>query len=203
MTPTQDIHGHVCEHRHFNSWRLHLLSPEKLPELSSIRTLVIGEGARFGSDMGESPAACERSIDPRVVFGLLGKMPCLEVLDVRYIYDRMPYPYEADVNRHHSRPFEGPRRDGRIDAAKTTAEVGGRRVLKHVTILFGDIEALFRMDQSVALPDLVSPSTFDPLSTALRVYSQQLVSLELLGCVDQTLFWPGDGEDGTEPFWHG
>ncbi|KAG4439138.1 hypothetical protein IFR05_005375 [Cadophora sp. M221] len=113
----------------------------------------------------------------------------------------MPYPYEVDVNRHHNRPFEGPRRDGRIDAARAMEEAGGRGMLKHVAIRFGDIESLLRMNQSVALPDLVSPLIFDPLSAALRVYSQQLVSLELLGCVDQTLFWPGEREVGIEPFW--
>ncbi|KAG4416703.1 hypothetical protein IFR04_010162 [Cadophora malorum] len=70
ITPSQPIHGHICEHRRFSSWKLHLLTPSSLPCLSSIRALFIGDDAIFYTYLFESPSACERHIDPSVVFQL-------------------------------------------------------------------------------------------------------------------------------------
>ncbi|PVH74835.1 hypothetical protein DL98DRAFT_518992 [Cadophora sp. DSE1049] len=203
ITPAQNIHGHICEHRRFSSWNLHLLTPDSLPQLSSIRTLIIGEDASFWTYMFESQSACERPIDPCVVFQLVGKMPCLETLDVRYLYEGLQYPYEAEVNRHHSRVWEGPRRDGRVDAAEVMGRLGGgaRGALKNMVVRFGSVDAWLSLDQGIAMPDLCSPFTYDPLSAALRIYSQNLVTLEIQGVVDQTLFWPVQEDGGSIPFW--
>ena len=64
-TPYQhDNNIQHCDHRRYHSWRLHLLKPHTLPELSSIQSLVIGEKSRFGSG---SSCRYERPLDLRVV----------------------------------------------------------------------------------------------------------------------------------------
>lgn len=46
--PTTDVDpGSFCYHRAFVSWKVHLLSPENLPVLSSIRSLRFENGAPF------------------------------------------------------------------------------------------------------------------------------------------------------------
>lgn len=201
ITPTVPIHGHICEHRRFSSWKLHLLNLSNLPSLSSIRTLVIGDDAIFYTYMFESPSACERPIDPSVVFQLASKLPNLETLDVRYLHEGIQYPYEAEVNRHHSRVWEGPRRDGRWDAARVMGDLGAGERLRNLVVRFGEVKAFVHLDQGVAMPDLCCSAGYDPLSKALRVYSGNLVTLEVQGVVDQTLFWPVEEEGESRPFW--
>ncbi|KAH7419634.1 hypothetical protein BKA64DRAFT_699660 [Cadophora sp. MPI-SDFR-AT-0126] len=132
---------------------------------------------------------------------MASKMPGLMTLDVKYLFEGMQYPYTAEVNRHHSRVWEGPRRDGRWDAAAMMVRLGVGVALKNLVIRFGTLGAMVQLDQGVALPDLVMSLTSDPLSAALRVYSQNLFTWEVLGVVDQTLFWPGEDEGGSMPFW--
>ena len=202
ITPSQPIHGHICEHRRFSSWKLHLLNPLNLTSLYSIRSLVIGDDAIFYTSMFESPSACERPIDPSVVFQLASKLPNLETLDVRYLYEGIQYPYEAEVNRHHSRVWEGTRRDGRWDAARVMGQLGAGKGLKSLVIRFGELKSFVHIDQRVAMPDLCCLAGYDLLSAALREYSWNLVTLEVQGVVDQTLFWPVDEEEGaSRPFW--
>jgi hypothetical protein len=62
-----------CDHRRYNSWRLRIVNPQTLPELSSIRTLIIGE-VRFWSDFN---CRYERTLDLRIVPDLISKLLAL------------------------------------------------------------------------------------------------------------------------------
>jgi hypothetical protein len=47
-----------------------------------------------------------------------------------------------------------------------------------------------------------SRMSYDPLSTALRVFSQNLTSMHLTACVDSTIFWPSPHEtNAVTPQW--
>lgn len=58
------------------------------------------------------------------------------------------------------------------------------------------------MDQFRSLPDLVWPSLWDPLSSAIRTLSQGLQALQFRVCAECNLFWPYVEEvDVTIPSW--
>jgi len=137
--------------------------------------------------MYEAPRFCERPFDLRVVFDLVSKLPSLITLDCPYIHERLPYPYEHAVNTHYSRPWEGPRRDTRHDFVNSTP-TESHPTLKKVKINFGEVEQLVHLDQRKPLPDLVMPLAYDPLSSALRIFSQELC-LSISWFVETVLFF--------------
>ncbi|KAI9778755.1 MAG: hypothetical protein M1816_003908 [Peltula sp. TS41687] len=203
QTPHQrDNNIQHCDHRRYHSWRLHLLNSQTLPELSSIRTLTIGEKSRYWSDFS---CRYERPLDLRVVVDLVSKLPNLEALDCLYLHDRFPFPYEDAVIRHFTRPWEGPRRDSRRDFGKAmeTHAAALPAKLKSAKLHFGNVDELGDdMDQSKPIPDLVKPLSYDSLSSALRVFSQHLTELDLRICADSSLFWPSSQEaHATPPSW--
>jgi hypothetical protein len=55
------------------------------------------------------------------------------------------------------------------------------------------------MDQSKPLPNLIKPLSYDPFSSALRLFSQHLTHLDLRICTDSTLFWPSSSESAAGP----
>ncbi len=197
-TPCQRDNGmQHCDHRRYHSWRLHLLNPQSLPKLSSIRTLVIGEECRYWSDFS---CRYERPLDLRVAVDLVSQLPNLETLNCAYLNDHFPYPYEDSVISHFTRPWEGPRRDARHDFGKA---ITAPAALKRAKFHFGDVDQLgTAMDQSKALPNLIKPLSYDPLSSSLRVFSQHLTELDLRICADSSLFWPSEQEpDAALPSW--
>jgi hypothetical protein len=184
-----------CNHRRYHSWRLHHLNPQNLPELSSIQTLVIGEETRFWSDFS---GKYERPIDLRVVTDLVSKLPNLETLDCRYLHDHFPYPYEDAVISHFTQPWEGPRCDARHHFGKAAIEAHTPTTLKRAKFHFGAVNQLaMAMDQSKPLPNLKRLS-YDPLSSALRVFSLNLTDLDLRICTDSTLLWPSSSSSPSE-----
>ncbi|KAI1496857.1 hypothetical protein F5X99DRAFT_398859 [Biscogniauxia marginata] len=186
------------------SWRLCLLRPHDLPELSWIKKLSFGENGRCY--YGGSNGAYEFPLDLRMLIDLSTKLPGLENLSCPYLPERFPYYYEAAVIRHFTHPWEGPWRDSRHNfCAAVKSQLANLPVgLRLVTIRFGEASGWFggSMDQSRALPNLVAPSSYDPLSSSIRLLSQNLTHLDLQICADSTLFWPSLDEGvGNAPSW--
>ena len=79
----------------------------------------------------------------------------------------------------------------------------GPAALKRAKFHFGDVDQLgTAMDQNQALPDLVKPLCYDPLSSALRVFPQHLTELDVWLYADSNLFWPSEQEiDAAPPSW--
>ncbi|KAK2733969.1 hypothetical protein FQN57_001906 [Myotisia sp. PD_48] len=205
-TPFQDDDENMeCHHRRYHSWRLCLLDPQRLPILSSIHTLTFGEPYYRGS-MDKNPGWSDdhlRPLDFGIVPALLPKLPKLQVLNGLPFYERFPEAYEYSICRYWTRPWEGPWRDTRHAFGNIMMENADAlpAKLQRVHIEFGQsYKRRFNfVDQSVPLPDLVKPSAFDPLSSALRVLSQPVVSLEIKACVDGTLFWPSSDDPNAKP----
>ena len=79
-------------------------------------------------------------------------------------------------------------------------QIADLAVLQRAKFHFGNVDQLGTdMDQSQPLADLVKPLSYDPLSSALRLFSQNLAELDLRICADSTLFWPSEHEPGADP----
>lgn len=79
-----------CDHRKFHNWRLGLLNPEALPEVPSIRKLIIGDE---GPSWGNIFYWYEIPFDLAIILHLASKLPNLEHLDCRYIQERCTKAY--------------------------------------------------------------------------------------------------------------
>lgn len=238
MTPRQLVEDAPCDHRCYHSWRLHLLQPETIPRLESIKQLVVGLDERSNNDSrfwSFSDNRYRHALDLRVGLDLLDKLPHCHSLQSIDIHDSLPYPYEARQLKHFARPFEGPRRDSRHGFARAFRERVSSSpnlspgaplypALKAVTLYLGRPNK--HVDQDERLPNLVTPnpdialttddvpasrltvsvSHDDPLSSSLRLLSQNLVTSEVRGCIDKSIFWPSTTpltslDDTQTPFW--
>ncbi|KAI0599803.1 hypothetical protein F4775DRAFT_548352 [Biscogniauxia sp. FL1348] len=201
-TPGQYDIGVYCSHRTYRSWRLRLLRPEELPELSWVRMLSVGADGRCM--YGGSDGAYEFPLDLRMLVDLSIKLPGMEELSCPYLAERFPYSYDDAVIRHFTHPWEGPLRDSRHGLGAAVKEQLNNLPagLKQLTLKFGDTFTEGCMDQSRALPNLVAPASYDPLSSGIRMLSRSMTDLDLQICADKTLFWPSPDEKGSDaPSW--
>ncbi|KAI8945605.1 hypothetical protein F4801DRAFT_122604 [Xylaria longipes] len=58
---------------------------------------------------------------------------------------------------------------------------------------------LLAMNPQFVFPDCTNSLTYDPLSTALRTWSHSLVSLDVCGVFDRSLFWPNEKDSLEMP----
>ncbi|KAK2796009.1 hypothetical protein FQN51_009555 [Onygenales sp. PD_10] len=197
-----NTNNHHCDHRKYHNWRIRLLNPQILPSISSVRTLVIGDNTKVNALYSN-----ERPLDLGTVAILMSKLPNLEVLDCRYLHERFPNYSIFPVLSHFTRPWEGPWRDSRHSFGKEMRKAMPNlpAKIKMAKLHFSngrDGNLGWHVDQNVPLPDLVKPLSYDPLSSALRVFSQRLTELDLRVYADSSLFWPSPGESDTAPpFW--
>ncbi|KAJ4298084.1 hypothetical protein N0V90_005983 [Kalmusia sp. IMI 367209] len=197
-TPTREINERgYCQHIWFSSWRVHLSSLATIPKVLSVRTFTMQTPERrFYSD---GPKIALRKIDYRVLLDIASRLPNLELLQCNIAGDE----WHTGFHQRYwpiMKDSEGPRRDSRHDFRK--ALVGFQEAascLRHAQLdfLFPNDEVR-RIDQREALPNLVKPCDYDPLSTSLRILSYPLRTLTLRGVADETLFWPADG---SVPSW--
>lgn len=199
FTPKRTIdHKNECLHNSFVSWRVHLLSPATLPQLSSVRHLHVHTPEQYFYSNGVDVAL--RMLDHRILLDLSNKLPNLHSLGCMVGGSEWHGSFEDEEFRRITRDDAGPRRDSRHDFGKALFK-GALSSLRHVELdfLYPLIDAE-RIDQRRSLPNLVKPATFDPFSTSLRLLSYQLHSMKLCVVADETLFWPMDG-DGSTPAW--
>lgn len=78
-TPTRIIDKNwYCWHHFYVSWRVHLLWPETLPELTLVRSLQVKNGAKIRNLDGHAQHPAVRKLDHRVLLDLAEKLPNLE-----------------------------------------------------------------------------------------------------------------------------
>jgi len=210
-TPTRTIDiEHFCIQRSYVSWRVHLLSPEKLPTLSLVRCLTIELADT--SYYYDYPTPSLRKIDLRILVDLAHKLPNLEDLRCNIGGDEWFSGQEAFtddmvedmqvgdvfVANYIRHDWEGPRRDARHDFAKVIQEITLPSVCHAQLDFISPMHESDWIDQRLAMPNLVKPATYDPFSTSLRIFSYQLRTMQLRVVADETLFWPADG---STPYW--
>jgi len=198
-TPTRDIDDWNCIHPKYVSWRIHLLLPDSLPSLYSIRSL-------YFIQQGANETYCEEAkgtafrLDPRILLDLSTRLPNLESLNAKLWQDQWTCSTPSLSIKHYTRPWEGPYRDSRNDFAKAIQTVILPRNLKEINLDFGHrwYSGPQHIDQRLPIPNLVTPLAYDPFSSNLRILSYRLRSLDLCVVADETLFWPSDS---SEPAW--
>ncbi|KAF2445865.1 hypothetical protein P171DRAFT_520590 [Karstenula rhodostoma CBS 690.94] len=198
-TPTIAIaRGRYCVHRTFSSWRIHLLSPDSLPNLESVRSLCVELGASTSYDL--EPDTPMRKLDLRVLLDLAEKLPILNLLKCNIGGDEWMQGTSSEDAHYLWQDWAGPRQDSRRDFVQAFNSIApALQKLRHVRLDFiYPLEDVDYTDQRLAMPDLTHPSKHDAFSTSLRLLSHQLRTMTLRVIADHTLFWPNDG---TIPSW--
>ncbi|PSN67502.1 hypothetical protein BS50DRAFT_588458 [Corynespora cassiicola Philippines] len=198
FTPRRQVHKCYCNHRLFSSWRVHLLSPDRLPRLRSINGLHI-------CNLGHCPErkhyseyeTAQSRIDLRALVDLAARCPNLEYLGCELGVDEWTDTSD-EAQAHYQHDYEGPLRDTRNDFAHAVQNVELPSSLRHVELNFIKNLSDALSEQLRPLPNLVAPKIYDPFSSSLRLLSSHLKQLELRVMADKTLFWP---HDGSEHFW--
>ena len=191
--PIRLVEGDVCDHKRYSSWRVHLLAPEELPQLESVRALSVCDMADEDLEVG----AWRSKLDLRVMIDLAARCSNLEYLGCKLGADE--WMCSADpYQEHFMHDFPGCRRDTREGFSNAVRGVNLPATLKYMQLDF--INELFQSveEQRRPLPNLVYPHSFDPFSSSLRLLSSQLRRLDLHVIADDTLFWPQD--DTSTPF---
>ncbi|KAJ4993164.1 hypothetical protein SVAN01_01516 [Stagonosporopsis vannaccii] len=193
-----------CRHRMYVSWPLQLLSPEQLPFIGFVRTLVFKNGHQYDplSDDSDEMEPSLRSLDLRVMLDLANRMKGLRTLKCRVGGESLQSHIRwnsryANQIRH---GWDGPLRDSRnhFTDALNVIELPGLEE--------GNFDFMYphkvadAMDQRIKMPDLVTPAIHDRFSSALRLLSIPLRRLRLQGAFDTTLFWPANNNDSL-PHW--
>jgi hypothetical protein len=196
--PTRDINGAGCrDHRTHVSWRVHLLSPSKLPSLKSVQCLTLKRKHHSAYMRLQEPSVLK--VDLRVLLDMASKLPNLETLRCRIGGDEWFAAQSVESANQVRHDWDGPRRDSRHDFAKQMRHISAVQ-LRHARLDF--IFPIYEsdgIDQRRAMPNLTSPGTYDPFSSSLRVLSYQLRSMHLRVVADETLFWPADSSTPSWP----
>ncbi|KAF2183381.1 hypothetical protein K469DRAFT_668401 [Zopfia rhizophila CBS 207.26] len=189
-TPVREVHA--CPHRKSISWRLHLQTPDILPELTSVHALCLDDETII-DPLEEDKSLLK--VDLRILIDLAIKLPRLEFLGCKLSAGSgWTTELSTEAARHYTRDWAGPYRDTRHDFAKALETAALPSTLRQAQLNFlYPLSAAERIDQSQKVPNLVSPAAYDPFSSSLRLLSHQLRKLELKVVADATLFWPADG----------
>ncbi|KAG9233483.1 hypothetical protein BJ875DRAFT_43995 [Amylocarpus encephaloides] len=198
-TPTREVDLWHCISRKYVSWRIHLLAPETLPNISMIRALSIVQEAAGSFSCAEAEETSAK-LDSRIVLDISAKLPNLEDLECKLREDEWTTSLTTPSIKHYTRSWEGPHRDSRNDFAKAFQTCVLPASLKEVRLNFGHGNSMPEdVDQRQPLPNLVKPALYDLFSTSLRLFSHQLRILQLVVVADETLFWPNDGSEASWP----
>lgn len=194
FTPTRQVHECYCDHHRYSSWRVHLLSPDKLPKLHSVQGLSIcNPQLQLYIDN-----AAQSRIDLRMLVDLAATCPNVEYLGCKLGADQ--WTSSADpVLEHFKHDHAGNLRDTRNHFADAIRDVKLPVSLQQVQLDFiNDIDEAIS-EQRRPQPDLVYPRTHDPFSSSLRLLSANLRKMEIRVMADKSLFWPHDSS--TAPSW--
>jgi hypothetical protein len=197
-TPTMELDPNVfCRHRAFVSWRIHLLAPDDLPVLTTIRSLRFMNGAPFSPF--EEPSTTLRKLDLRVLLDISSKLPRLRALSCEIGGDEWPTPLTNEAAATLWRVYQGPRRDARHDFA-TALENISIPSLREIQLNFiQPSDHIEMLDQRVAMPNLNTPVLYDPFSSNLRILSYGLRRMCVFAVVDSTLFLPSNTSTPSWP----
>ncbi|KAF9699754.1 hypothetical protein EKO04_002673 [Ascochyta lentis] len=198
FTPTMELNPTTWPlQRLFVSWRVHLLMPETLPVLNSIRALTIESPEQTWYSNGPEPSL--RKLDLRVLLDLSDRLPNLSTLCCRVGADELySNTFPSEALRYITQDWVGLRKDSFSTFVKSLEKISLRN-LRHARLDFLYPQSHIQyIDQRMPMPELVDPSLCDPFSTSIRMFLQQLRTMDLRVIADTTLFWPGDGDT---PHW--
>ncbi|KAF2682517.1 hypothetical protein K458DRAFT_419927 [Lentithecium fluviatile CBS 122367] len=191
LTPIRWVDPSFCRHRVSSAWRVHLLRPQDLPKLSSIRALSICNPEVSTRRDGDRCAITR--LDWRVLVDVASRLPNLEYLGSRLGIEEWRLPDVDPTRRHFEYDFEGGARDSRVGFAKALGEMLLPATLRNVQLDFlNDLEEHLHAEEGGG-PNLVSPATYDLFSSSLRSLASNLRRLDLRLKADSALFWPAQG----------
>ncbi|KAH7141920.1 hypothetical protein EDB81DRAFT_653579 [Dactylonectria macrodidyma] len=184
--------GLECWHRSFHSRRLSLVGASSLSQVSCVTKLQIA-----ADDGYEVSFDCTRPVSLRVPLELALKLPALQELDCPWLWEQTMVPFESPALRSYSRVWEGPWRDSRHEFGRAVEELHEQMPssLRKARIWFWKPRYAFGDDQTVAMPNLISPADKDPVSSGLRTIASHLEELDLRAFLTHDLFeapvqWP-------------
>jgi hypothetical protein len=184
FTPTRQIHRCYCDHRRYSSWRVHLLSPERISKLHSVKGLSIcNPGLELYID-----ERTQSKIDLRVLVDLAARCPNLEYLGCKLGVDE--WTNSADTIEHFKHNYEACIRDTRNNFADAVRGVRLPTSLRYVQLDFVNHIYDAISEQRRPPPNLIGREPYDPFSSSLRLLSSQLRKMEIRVMADKTLFWP-------------
>ena len=195
--------GQSLSFHHHLSWRVHLLEPEALPLLESVRSLEVGNDIVGTFVNRAEDANCDWALvklDYRVMVDLVVKFPNLEYWGCRIGGDEWSPKTKQEAARYLTQDWAGPRRDTRQDFAKALSSAHLPNSLRRVRLDFlHDKDNSTKIDHFTAQPNMVSPAANDLFSTSLHHLSHHLRRLHLRVLADETLFWPKDNCTSSWP----
>lgn len=190
FTPTRHIDRCYCDHRLHSSWRVHFLSPEKLPQLDSVHGLSIYNVVDYDSQLAFS------KVDPRMLLDLASRCP-----NLRYLGCKIGIGEWTVTEEECTRDYPGCKRDARRSFADALSTTKLPESLRYVQLNCVNDPDDGVNEQSMQLPNLVYPALYDPYSSSLRILSLQLRKMQLRVMADASLFWPHASEAEPSPFW--
>jgi hypothetical protein len=182
--------GPLSYHAH-SSWRIHLLQPEALPLLASVRSVEFGKGGLRTHTRDEIERYGGRSVklDYRVMVDLVTRLPNIEFWGCRFLGDRCTRRRRNRAVEYFEGDWAGPRRDTRHDFAKALEGVRLPDSLRRIRLDFlDDCGRPEDFDQLIRQPDLVTPLRNDPFSIGLHELSHSLRRVHLRVVADESLF---------------
>ncbi|CAG5158437.1 uncharacterized protein ALTATR162_LOCUS5079 [Alternaria atra] len=184
---------------HHLSWRVHLLEPDALPSLESVRSLGVG-GEWYRESSGQDFNWGHVKMDYRVMVDLVVKLPNLDYWGCQIGGDEWSPKTEQEAAKYFTQDWAGPRRDTRQDFAKALMAARLPESLRRVRLDFlFSMHDITNIDHLTAQPDMVSPAGSDLFSTGLNHLSHHLRRLHLRVVADETLFMPKDNCTSSWP----
>ncbi|KAK1585392.1 uncharacterized protein LY79DRAFT_558466 [Colletotrichum navitas] len=159
---------------------VHLRSLDRIPVLQSIGSLYVGPPASL-----QEPSLYGK-LPLRTPLDLSAKLPNLGMLRIDLLDE-----HNCDPECEHSR----------FKAREEFAHVAETMSLqvKRAEIVLQRRKAHEVLDHDSAMPNLVRGGPRDPFSSSLRVLCRHLTQLQLSAIIDQSFFWPDDGEGDVWP----
>jgi hypothetical protein len=163
FTRTRHVHQSYCNHRRFSSWRVHILSPDELPELYSVSGLSICNPLE--QDYHHRQPAQSR-IDLRVIIDLASRCPNLEYLGCEIGIDEWTNSKDLAL-AHYRHNHVGPLCDTRNDFGQAILNAKLPSALQYVQLYFiSNITGAIN-EQRGSPPNLVEPAPYYFFSSSL------------------------------------
>ncbi|KAK2017524.1 hypothetical protein LZ32DRAFT_635174 [Colletotrichum eremochloae] len=161
-------------------WHIHLRDLDQIPVLQSIGSLYVGPPA------GQQEPSLYGNLALRTPLDLSAKLPNLGMLRIDLL------------DEHSCDPeYERTRVEAREEFARV-AKIMSLQV-KRAEIILQRRKAHEGLDHDSAMPNLVRGGLHDPFSSSLRVLCRHLTQLRLSAIIDQSFFWPEDGDGEIWP----
>ncbi|KAK2063263.1 hypothetical protein LY76DRAFT_632742 [Colletotrichum caudatum] len=162
------------------AWQVHLRDLEQIPVLQSIGSLYVGPPAYRQEPNLYGKLALRTPLD------LSAKLPNLGMLRIGLLD-------EHNCDSEYER--------ARLEAREEFARIAGTMPLQaeRAEIILQRRKAHEVLDHESAMPNLIRVGSQDPFSSSLRVLCRHLTQLKLNAIIDQSFFWPEDGEGDVWP----